>query len=96
MSVFGTSIAQSVAGLAQAQRTNAQNAKRDRTERAGSKPREADELILDVQTAQSPDAVKSAKGNGDEETNEDRQGHDHYQPVKKQPAPERPRLDLSA
>lgn len=94
MSVFGASVAQSIAGLNQARQTSAANRKA-RADAPGPRPRDSDELILDVHTVQAPDAIKSAKGNADEETNEDRQGHDHYQPVKRAVDPKRPRLDVS-
>lgn len=73
MSVFGTTAAQSVGGLNQAEKTVARENEKKR-EATGARPKDKDSVDL----AQSIDALRTLKGNDQEETHEDRQEHDHY------------------
>lgn len=92
MSLFGTPVVQSIAGLSQAERASTRG---ERT-RAQSvrRPRDGDRLDLEVQTAEADDAVRGLSGNAHEETDEDRQKQDHYRPQQKMPPEDRPRLDV--
>lgn len=93
MSLFGTPSVHHAAGLTQAERVNARSAEAKKPARPPERLRRAlDEVDLD--SAQAADAVRTLKGNSDEETADDRQERDHYQPPAKAKAPERPRLDV--
>jgi hypothetical protein len=99
MSVFGSSpilpstAAQSLAGLNQAERANKQNSDAKKTTKPDGRKRAADAVEIDVQSAQSSDAIRNLTANGDEETTEERQEQDHYDPHK-DPAAKAPRLDV--
>ncbi len=78
MSIIGTNTAQSVAGLGQAERiVTRDNAKKD-ADKASVRRAVKDELDLVVSNTQSADAVRSLKGNKEEETREDKQEHPGY------------------
>lgn len=51
-------------------------------------------MEISVENSQSDAAVRSLTGNGQEETNDDRQQHDHFRTDSEDPSPARPRLDL--
>lgn len=99
MSVFGSSpippiSAQTLAGLNQADRANRSNAESKKTIKPDGRKRAADAVEIDVQSAQAADAVRNLTANGDEETTEDRQEQDHYDPHKEPEKPKVPRLDV--
>lgn len=93
MSLFGTPVVQSIAGLSQAERT-ATRTEPAKAKQSARRPRDGDRLDLEVQTAEADDAVRGLSGNAHEETDEDRQKQDHYRPQQKPPPDDRPRLDV--
>lgn len=93
MSLFGTPVVQSIAGLSQAERT-ATRAEPAKSRQSVRRPRDGDRLDLEVQTAEADDAVRGLSGNAHEETDEDRQKQDHYRPQQKAAPNDRPRLDV--
>lgn len=79
MSVFGTNLGQSIAGL-----NNAERASRDTAPKAAEKPaarrtrpEKPDEIVVSTETV---DAVRNLKGNKEEEAREDREEHPAYTP----------------
>ena len=103
MGIFGSSpispvppgAAQSLAGLNQAERANKANSDAKKTVKPDGRRREADVVELDVQNAQSSDAVRNLKSNGDEETTDDRKGQQKYEQEKSEKKKgERPHLDI--
>lgn len=94
MSIIPTNTAQSVAGLGQAERmVTKETAKKDADKAAGRRAIR-DEVDLVVVNTESADAVRSLKGNTEEETREDKQEHPAYS--KKKAVEETPRLDVEA
>ncbi len=80
MSIFGTSVTQSVAGAGSAERL----VTRDKAARAEERPAarrtrpdRPDEVVVNVESA---DAVRKLADNTQEEANEDRQEHEGYLP----------------
>lgn len=53
-----------------------------------------DELDLSIENTMTAGAVRSLKGNGDEETHDDREQQDHYQPQHAAELNTKPRLDV--
>lgn len=100
MSIFGPNLAQSVAGLGAAERTQASKLKQQETKRPKEtrKPGQpdADEVVLNVQAV---DAVRDLKENADEEANEDHQEHGqgawYHADGKRQPD-QKPKFDFEA
>ncbi len=92
MSILGTNLAQSVAGLNQAERTAVSEADRKRT----AKPLEPKRVHDEVMLADAVDAVRNLKGNDQEETQEDRRAHDGYgtAPRGKADGAEHPHIDV--
>lgn len=80
MSMLGPTGAVHAAGLNQAEKLNARAHEAKKINTPEGRKRAADEV--DVSTAQSTDAVRNLKSNGDEETADDRQEQDHYRPQK--------------
>ena len=78
--IGGSNIAQSVAGLSQAERAEVRE--KQRTEAAKAKPRgrqnEPDIVVVDTEAAE---AIRNLKGNGEEEAQEDRQEKAGYSPT---------------
>ncbi len=96
MSTLGTSVAQSVAGVSQAEHKAARD-----IERAKPQPRKtkAEQLRrgedeVELNQTQSDEAVRNLKGNTDQETADDRERQDHYRPDGRKPEAARPRLDV--
>jgi hypothetical protein len=86
MSLIGSSIAQSIAGLSQAERAEAK-AKAPASAKDAKRKDERDRVVIGTETA---DAVRDPKSNDQEETREDRQEHPGYSPqgsVKPPPPP---------
>ncbi len=72
MSGFVPGVTQSVAGMGQAERVAAREADRKKQEkRAGEAVRGEDQV--DLESVEMPDAVRSLKGNEEEETGGDRE-----------------------
>lgn len=83
MSTLGTGVAQSVAGISQAEHKAVRDA-----ERARPQPRQsrAERLLrgedeVELNQAQTDEAVRSLKDNADQETDLDRRKQDHYRPA---------------
>lgn len=94
MSLFGTNVTQSVAGLSQAERIEAKD-KRPAEPKAAQRRTRKDEHDLVVVSTESADAVRALKDNSQEETREDRQEHSQYTPGgSKSPDHAPPRLDV--
>ncbi|MFG0326490.1 MAG: hypothetical protein ACF8SC_04380 [Phycisphaerales bacterium JB037] len=91
MSSIGTSVAQSVAGLHQSERTSAKEAKRAEKPRDPKRTRSAEDQ-LEISHAESIEAVRHLGDNTEEETREDRQ----ERPLPEHPPGEKPgrRIDL--
>jgi hypothetical protein len=87
VSTIGSSIAQSIAGLPQAERVEAREKKPERAT-AAQKARREERDTVTVQT-ETADAVRNLKGNDQEDAREDRQEHPQGNAT-----PERPRLDI--
>lgn len=80
MSVFGTSVGQSVAGAGNAERiATREKAARppERTAARRTRPDQPDEVVVNTESA---DAVRNLAGNNQEEAQEDRQEHPGYLP----------------
>jgi len=96
MSTLGTSVAQSVAGVSQAEHKAARDIERAKPplkkSRAERLQRGEDEVELNQ--TQSLDAVRNLKDNTDQETADDRERQDHYRPERTKPDVARPRLDV--
>lgn len=83
MTSFGPSVTQSVAGVQQAAAHRLQGVEKERAhEKARDRARQRDRIDVDVDRVEIADAVRSLKGNAEEETREDRESH--------APVPERP------
>lgn len=95
MSTLGTGVAQSVAGLSQAEHKAVRDAERARPQprqtRAERLRRGEDEVELNQ--AQSDEAVRSLKDNTDQETDLDRRKQDGYRPARNA-SQTPPRLDV--
>jgi hypothetical protein len=77
MSIFGSSVAQSIAGSSQAERSQVQE-KRAETNRASeSRARRKDEVVVKTEAVE---AARRLAGNDQEEAHEDRQSHSQYTP----------------
>lgn len=86
MTIVGPTLAHSLAGSAQAERAATQ----DKVRPEGARSRRArgpDQLDLEPQAVESPQAIRSAKGNDQEEAREDRREHAAYQPGGQPPTP---------
>lgn len=91
MSIVSASTAQSLAGLGQAERTEAREKAKGQPARSGRRRDDRDEVIVDTQTV---DAVRSLKDNTQEEAREDRQGQAQYRPNGTYIAPAPRSLDI--
>lgn len=95
MSILPSNSVQSIAGLGQAERIVSKDiAKKDADKSAGRR-RVRDEVDLVVVNTESTDAVRSLKGNTDEETREDKQEHPAYA-AKKPDEDHPPSIDVQA
>ena len=93
MSILPTNVAQSLAGLSQAERAEAREKSRPEAVRAKDR-RGKDETDLVVVDNQSADAVRSLKGNDQEEAREDRQAKQGYRPDGSAKKSQEKRLDV--
>ena len=98
MTSFGPQISQSVAGAQGAERIAARNIDRKRPEPPRPvRGRPADQVDLEVEGAESSDAVRALKGNEQEESGADRQRKSPPAPQPPKPAKDqKPQLDLNA
>lgn len=93
MGVFGTNLGQSIAGLNQAERAAARDQQAKKTDKVANRrtrPDQPDEVVVSVENVE---AVRSLKGNTEEETREDRQQKPGYQQTPKPDEPPR-HIDL--
>ncbi len=88
-----TSAGAAQAGLPGADASRARSAERKREAERPRIKRGEDEIIVSATNVELDDPVRSAKGNSEEETREDRHEHPTYSDGKDQPRP-RPRIDL--
>lgn len=94
MSIFGPSIASSVAGAPQAERSAVfRTAKEDR-ERSRSRKLAEDRTDAPVDQVELTDAVRDLKDNSQEETHEDRKEHASYRSDGQFHHDSTPRLDI--
>lgn len=97
MTSFGPQVAQSVAGVNQAERLVARDVDRKRTEpRKSTQSRGTDRVDLEVEGVEHLGAVRALKGNEQEESGADRQKSARYGPGAKPAAPCEPNIDLNA
>jgi hypothetical protein len=85
VSIVGTNLTQSVAGLSQAERVEARE---KRPSKAGGDAPRKDEFDSAAVQTETAEAVRSLAGNDQEQAREDRQEHPQ------DPAPAKPRLDV--
>ncbi len=95
MSIIGTNVAQSLAGLSQAERLEAKD-KKPPTKAAGgvSRPKRQDDQDLYVAQTEGDDAVRRVAGNEQEEASEDHKEHNSYTPGGAVDGEARPSLDV--
>jgi hypothetical protein len=93
VSVFGTNLGQSVAGLNSAERVSREGAPKEAQKPSSRRthPDRPDEIVVATETA---DAVRNLKGNADEEAHEDREQHAPYTPGGRLASQAPRRLDL--
>jgi DNA invertase Pin-like site-specific DNA recombinase len=91
--IGGSNIAQSVAGLSQAERAEVREKQRAEAAKAKPRNREGDAVIVNTEAAE---AIRNLKGNGEEEAQEDRQQKAGYSPTGTAPTDPaaRPHLDI--
>lgn len=78
MSIIGTSLAQSLAGLPQAERAESKEKEKAKpAERGKGRGGADDTVVVEVETAE---AIRNLKSNDQEEAHEDRQQHRQYRP----------------
>lgn len=94
MDPVGLPIASSLAGAAQSERESVREKRRAEAETNRRIRRDADGADLSVNGVESAEAVRSAKGNDQEEAHEDRQEHAWYAPDGSLSRASRRRLDL--
>lgn len=80
MSLIGSNVAQSVAGVPQAERAEGADRKRIQPVKARPVKRSNDEYDHHVSDVEAPDAVRNLAGNDQEQAHEDRQEHPPYMP----------------
>lgn len=79
MGIIGTNLAGSLAGLNQAEKAAVvEKTKEAARPRLPVRARQGDELDLPVTDLDAAGALRDLKGNGEEETHEDRQQHPQY------------------
>lgn len=97
MDPIGTPLASAAAGSANAERVAARDAARQRGGIRDGFKRALDEAELTTTETESAEAIRSMKGNAEEEAREDRQEHAHYEvEVADDKAKKKPRLDVEA
>ncbi len=94
MSIFGPSIASSVAGAPQAERSAVSRTAKEDRERSRSRKLAEDRHDVPIDQVELTDAVRSLKDNSQEETHEDRQEHANYSPDGRFHHDPTPRLDI--
>ncbi|MCC6425219.1 MAG: hypothetical protein IT435_00225 [Phycisphaerales bacterium] len=96
MSIIGTNTTQSVAGLGQAERVATREVAKREADKSAGRRAIRDEVDLVVSNTEGADAVRSLKGNKDEETREDKQEHPAYAKPKAMSEGDRPSIDVQA
>ena len=94
MSIFSSSAAQSIANRVQGDKAALRETERKKLSKPPTANRGEDEVDLSVENTTTTGAVRNLKGNGDEETHDDRQQQDHYQAPHADKTNARPRLDI--
>lgn len=79
MSILPTNAAQAIAGVGQAERLAARDVAKKDADKALGRKAVRDEIDLVVVNVESPEAIRSLKGNTEEETREDKQEHPGYE-----------------
>jgi hypothetical protein len=93
VSIIGTNVAQSLAGLSQAEGIEAKN-KKPPPKSAAARPRSGDRDLYVAQT-ESDDAVRALSSNEQEDASEDHKGHNAYTPGgSANPQDAKPTLDV--
>jgi hypothetical protein len=93
VSILGSNVAQSVAGLSQAERIEARE-KRPKDPKVAQRRTRQDEYDMVVVNTEDADAVRGLKGNDQEETREDRQEQPAYTGRAVPHAENHPRIDV--
>ncbi|HRJ49059.1 MAG: hypothetical protein KF787_07170 [Phycisphaeraceae bacterium] len=78
MSILPTNAAQTIAGVGQAERIATRDIAKKDADKALGRKAVRDEIDLVVVNVESPEAIRSLKGNSEEETREDKQEHPGY------------------
>lgn len=78
MPIIGTNLAASAAGAPGAERAASRRPERAETTRSRARRPDKDEVIVGASAVDAPEAVRSLKGNDQEETREDREEHAAY------------------
>jgi len=95
MPITGTSVAQSVAGIAATERVAAKASEKRDPLRARKVRRGEDEVVLGAAAVDVDDPVRRQSGNDQEEAREDRHAHAGYSPDGKLANPTVPRIDVA-
>jgi hypothetical protein len=93
VSIIGTNVAQSLAGLSQAERLEAKD-KKPAPKEAVSRPKRQDDQDMYVAQTEGDDAVRRMAGNEQEEASEDHKEHNAYTPGGTVDGEARPKLDV--
>ncbi|GMV25922.1 MAG: hypothetical protein AMXMBFR58_19530 [Phycisphaerae bacterium] len=91
MSIVPTNPAQAIAGVGSAERVVTRDIAKKDADKAAGRRAVRDEVDVVIVNTEGADAVRSLKGNTEEETREDKQEHPGYA----KPS-EKPRLDVEA
>jgi hypothetical protein len=95
MPIIGTNLAQSVAGAPASERAAKPPVRKQ--DEVKKRARDEDEALVHSDEPESAEAVRSLKGNDQEESNQDRRQHPGYTPNGvAAPGQSPPRLDLNA
>jgi hypothetical protein len=92
VSILGSNVAQSIAGSAQAERSQVQEKRSEASRSSENRARRKDEVIVKTEAVE---AARRLAGNDQEEAHEDRQSHSQYTPGgNAAPHAGEPKLDL--
>ncbi len=94
MSIVGSNIAQSVAGLTQAERTDAREKQRIEQGQNRGPRRLKDEYDNVVDEVEAAEAIRKLASNDQEEAHEDRREHPHYLPSGELSKDKPPQIDV--
>jgi hypothetical protein len=96
VSILPSNAAQTIAGLGQAERVVSKDIAKKDADKASGRKVIRDEVDLVVVNTESADAIRSLKGNTEEETREDRQEHPGYTAAKPATDEAPPSIDVQA